>query len=77
MSGTSVWEHEQSPGSVRASLPLRSRRADPALVEARFVDESGREQVMAWLQAGGEQALEERLPVRDFPVPRGRRIATV
>ncbi|WP_197287613.1 TnsA-like heteromeric transposase endonuclease subunit [Streptomyces apocyni] len=76
MSEASVWEQGQPPGSARAvSLPLRGRRVDPALVEARFVDESGTEHVMPWLQAGREQALEECLPVRDFPVLRGRRIA--
>ncbi|WP_327350287.1 TnsA-like heteromeric transposase endonuclease subunit [Streptomyces sp. NBC_01304] len=75
MSGMLVGEHGQQPEAVHAASSLRPSRVDLALMEARFVDASGVQRVMPWLQAGGELALEECRPVRDFPVLRGRRIA--
>ncbi|MET8813548.1 TnsA-like heteromeric transposase endonuclease subunit [Streptomyces sp. NPDC004549] len=41
---------------------------------ARFVDQAGVEHEVPWLEAG-EQRLEECLPVRAFPVLKGRRVA--
>ncbi|MET8978988.1 TnsA-like heteromeric transposase endonuclease subunit [Streptomyces sp. NPDC004539] len=42
---------------------------------ARFVDPSGVEHEAPWFEAAGEQRLEECLPVRQFPVLKGRRVA--
>ncbi|WP_438453353.1 TnsA-like heteromeric transposase endonuclease subunit [Streptomyces asiaticus] len=42
---------------------------------ARFVDLSGVEHELPWLEACGERALEECLPVLQFPVLKGRRVA--
>ncbi|MER7728907.1 MULTISPECIES: TnsA-like heteromeric transposase endonuclease subunit [unclassified Streptomyces] len=59
-----------------ASLPrFGARRVDPALVEARYVDGAGQEHQTPWLQAAGEYPLEECVPVQQFPVLKGRRIA--
>lgn len=59
-----------------ASLPrFGARRVDPALVEARYVDGAGQEHQAPWLQAAGEYPLEECVPVQQFPVLKGRRIA--
>ncbi|MEU5796196.1 TnsA-like heteromeric transposase endonuclease subunit [Streptomyces sp. NPDC047813] len=49
--------------------------ADPARVMARFVDPLGVEREVPWLEAAGEQALEECLPIQQFPVLKGRRTA--
>ncbi|MFF4068959.1 TnsA-like heteromeric transposase endonuclease subunit [[Kitasatospora] papulosa] len=62
--------------SAGDSLPLYGfRRVDPALVEARFVDEFGQEHQIPWLQAAAENRLEECVPVQRFPVLKGRRVA--
>ncbi|MFE7113982.1 TnsA-like heteromeric transposase endonuclease subunit [Streptomyces sp. NPDC057654] len=42
---------------------------------ARFVDPAGIEHEAPWLEAAGEQRLEECLPVQQFPVLKGRRVA--
>lgn len=44
-------------------------------MSARFVDLCGIEHEMPWLEAAGERRLEECLPVRQFPVLKGRRVA--
>ncbi|MEU7640795.1 TnsA-like heteromeric transposase endonuclease subunit [Streptomyces sp. NPDC039016] len=42
---------------------------------ARFVDSSGISHEVPWLEAAGERQLEECLPVQQFPVLKGRRVA--
>jgi hypothetical protein len=42
---------------------------------ARFVDPAGTEHEAPWLEAAGEQRLEECPPVQQFPVLKGRRVA--
>ncbi|MEU1320755.1 TnsA-like heteromeric transposase endonuclease subunit [Streptomyces tibetensis] len=42
---------------------------------ARFVDPAGIEHEAPWLEVAGEQRLEDCLPVRPFPVLKGRRVA--
>lgn len=42
---------------------------------ARFVDPAGIEHEAPWLEVAGEQRLEECLPVQQFPVLKGRRVA--
>ncbi|MEU0401624.1 TnsA-like heteromeric transposase endonuclease subunit [Streptomyces sp. NPDC006197] len=56
------------PGPVR-------RHVDPGLVQARFINDAGEAVQMPWLQAAGEQPLEDCAPVRAFPALKGRRIA--
>ncbi|MGW1278859.1 TnsA-like heteromeric transposase endonuclease subunit [Streptomyces tsukubensis] len=51
------------------------RRVDPGLVEARFVGEDSAVVHMPWLQAAGEQRLEDCVPVLAFPLLKGRRVA--
>lgn len=67
----------ESPPRVNAAArPHASRRRVPAsAVEARFVDAGGQHHQMPWLQAAGEVALEDCVPVQKFPVQRGRRTA--
>ncbi|WCL89603.1 hypothetical protein [Streptomyces sp. JCM 35825] len=42
---------------------------------ARFIRPDGTEYELPWLETAGEQRLEECLPVRRFPVCKGRRSA--
>lgn len=44
-------------------------------MQVRFVDAGGDEHEMPWLDAAREQVLERCVPVRRFPVRRGRRVA--
>jgi len=66
-------DRQRSPRSLEG-WPHR-RRADPARMTARFMDAGGAEHEMPWLEAGREFPLETCVPVRRFPVLRGRRIA--
>ena len=56
-------------------LSIGRRFADPAHVTARFIRPDGTEYELPWLETAGEQRLEECLPVRRFPVCKGRRSA--
>ncbi|MFF9150411.1 TnsA-like heteromeric transposase endonuclease subunit [Streptomyces sp. NPDC014861] len=51
------------------------RQVDPSAVEARFITAAGRTVRMPWLQAAGEERLEECGPVVSFPARKGRRTA--
>lgn len=64
----------QRPPGGCAGRPFR-RRVDPAGMTARFVDAGGTEHERPWLEAGREYPLETCVPVRRFPVLRGRRTA--
>lgn len=48
---------------------------DPSYVDVRFVAPGGERRQMPWLRAAHEQRLEDCVPVRMFPVRRGKRLA--
>lgn len=64
----------QQPDST-PPLSIGRRVADPVHMTARFVDPLGVDHEVPWLEAAGERALEACLPVQQFPVLKGRRVA--
>jgi hypothetical protein len=65
----------QEQSALAPSLSAGRHSADPARMMARFVGPLGVEREVPWLEAAGEQALEECLPIQHFPVLKGRRTA--
>ncbi|MFD6327808.1 TnsA-like heteromeric transposase endonuclease subunit [Streptomyces sp. NPDC058442] len=65
----------QQQADPTPALSIGRRSADPARMTARFVDPAGVEREVPWLEAAGEHVLEGCLPIRPFPVLKGRRTA--
>ncbi|MFJ1656743.1 TnsA-like heteromeric transposase endonuclease subunit [Streptomyces sp. NPDC088337] len=65
----------QEQSALAPPLSTGRHSADPARMMARFVDPLGVEHEVPWLEAAGEQALEECPPIQQFPVLKGRRTA--